>query len=328
MGMELKNPLVPSASPLPEKVENVKKMEDAGASAVVMFSIFEEQFRHEMDELEYHVEEQGAESFPEALSYHPQLDEYRVSTDRYLEIIQKASEAVDIPIIGSLNGTSSSGWIEFAKKIEQAGAKGLELNLYFLATDPTKTGAEIDQMCVNIVKGVKSSIDIPVAVKLSPFFSSTANIAKQLDDAGASALVLFNRFYQPDIDIENRKIARTLSLSNPWEMRLPLRWIGILHGQVNASLAATTGVHSATEIVKYLMAGADVTMSTSALLKNGIGHITTMLKDLEQWLDAHEYGSVEEIKGSMDQGSVSDPAAFERANYIKILEKYKMEYSL
>jgi dihydroorotate dehydrogenase (fumarate) len=278
MGLDLKNPIVPSASPLSEKVENIKKMEDAGAAAVVMFSIFEEQVRQEVETIEDSMVA-GADSFAESLSYFPKLDEYRVATDSYLELIQKASQSVDIPIIGSLNGVSNTGWVDYAKNIEQAGAKGLELNLYHIATDMGQAGSEVEKMYLDVVKSVKAAVSIPVAVKLSPFFSSTAHMAKQLDDAGADALVLFNRFYQPDIDIEKREVVPSLQLSTPAEIRLPLRWIAILHGRVKASLGATTGVQSTAEVVKYLMAGADAVMTASAMLKRGIEFIGTLLCD-------------------------------------------------
>ncbi|MBN1270461.1 MAG: dihydroorotate dehydrogenase-like protein [Kiritimatiellae bacterium] len=327
MGLKLKNPIVPSASPLSEKVENIRKMEDAGAAAVVMFSVFEEQVRHEIEALEHHLTA-GSESFAEALSYFPPIGEYRTGTDAYLEIIREASAAVDIPIIGSLNGISKSGWVDFAKDIEKAGARGIELNVYHIPTDPAQTGGEIERMYVDIVRAVKNAVKVPVAVKLSPFFSATANMAKQLEEAGADALVLFNRFYQPDVDIENRSVASTLALSTPDEVRLPLRWIAILHGRIQTSLGASTGVHSANEVIKYLMAGADAVMTTSALLKRGIGFISTLVSDLQNWMETREFESVRIMKGSLSQKAVSHPGAFERANYIKILEKYKSEYSL
>lgn len=327
MGLELKNPIVPSASPLSEKVDRIKQMEDAGASAVVMFSIFEEQVKHDAAVLEQGLSA-GTESFAEALSYFPAAADYRVGPEKYLDLIRKAVEAVDIPVIGSLNGVSQEGWIGYAKQIQAAGASALELNVYHIPTDPDQTGALVEQMYVDVLKAVKAAVTIPVAIKLSPFFSSMANAAQRFDKAGADALVLFNRFYQPDFDLETMAVAPTLNLSTPEEMRLPLRWIAILYGKIGASLAATTGVHGATDAAKYLLAGADVTMVTSSLLKKGIGHIKTLLEDLQTWMDAHDYDSVQQMKGAMSQKSVADATAFERANYIKILEKYKGEYRM
>lgn len=327
MGLDLKNPLVPSAGPMSESAELVKRMEDAGAAAVVMFSIFQEQVQHEQETLHY-LTTAGSESFAEALSYFPEYETYRFQTDDYLDLLQKTTEATDIPILGSMNGVMKAEWIEFAKKIQQTGVKGIELNLYNLATDPNRSGSDIEDSYAAIVKAIVDAVDIPVAVKISPFFSSTANMAQRFQNAGAKALVMFNRFYQPDIDIEKRELLSTLELSTPAEMLLPLRWIAILRGKVDMSLAATTGVHSAQEIVKYIMAGADVTMTTSALLKNGLDHIKTMLSELESWMDNREYESLDQIRGCMSHKSVSNPAAFERANYIKILEKYKNEYTL
>jgi dihydroorotate dehydrogenase (fumarate) len=327
MGMELQHPIVVSASPLAESVDNIKRMEDAGAAAVVMFSLFEEQLRHESAALE-HLMEAGTESFAESLSYFPEIDDYHVGPDRYLDILRRASEAVDIPIIGSLNGVTSEGWIDCAKQMQQAGAKGIELNIYYIPADLNLSGREVEQRYLEVLKAVKSAVSIPVALKLSPFFSSIGQMAKQFDEAGADALVLFNRFYQPDFDLDKLEVVPNLNLSTPNEIRLPLLWIAILYGRVKASLAATRGVHSATEVVKYLMAGADVVMTTSALLKNGIGFLTTLLNDLKAWTEQKGYVSVKQMKGSMSQKNVADPTAFERANYIKILESYKNPYLL
>ena len=327
MGLELKNPIVPSASPLSESVDGIKRMADAGAAAVVMFSLFEEQLQQE-EATETARLSAGTESFAESLSYFPKVDDYRVGPEQYLEIINKASQSVDIPIIASLNGVSSEGWIGYAKKMQDAGAKGLELNIYHIPTDPKLSGAKVEKMYLETVKAVTGSVTIPVAVKVSPFFSSMANMARKLKSAGADALVLFNRFYQPDFDLDHLSVVSNLNLSTPDEIRLPLRWIAILHGRVKVSLAATSGVQSVQEVVKYLLAGADVTMTTSALLKKGVGYITTLLEDLQSWMEEHEYESVKQMKGSMSQKSVADPTAFERANYIKILEKYKGEYHL
>lgn len=327
MGLKLKNPIVPAASPLSEKVENIKRLEDAGAAAVVMFSIFEEQIEKEAWLVESRLTA-GTESFAEALSYFPAADQYRVQPDRYLDIVSKAVEAVDIPIIGSLNGISHEGWVEYARKIQQAGAAAIELNTYYIATDASVPGAQVEQMYLDVLRAVKSAVTIPVAVKISPFFSSLANMAQRFANAGADALVLFNRFYQPDFDLDALTVTPLLNLSTPEEIRLPLRWIAILYGKVSCSLAATTGVHSATEAAKYLLAGADIVQITSVLLKKGIPYIGTLLRDLEKWMQSKEYTSVKEMKGALSQKSVADAAAFERANYIKILEKYKGEFRL
>ncbi|MFH0952825.1 MAG: dihydroorotate dehydrogenase-like protein [Verrucomicrobiota bacterium] len=327
MGLQLRNPIVPSASPLSENLDGIKRMADAGAAAVVLFSLFEEQLKHE-EAAEQAALAAGTESFAEALSYFPKVSDYRVGPEQYLDLIHQASQAVDIPILGSLNGVSSEGWIGYAKKMQDAGAKGLELNIYYLPTDPKLSGAKVEKKYVEIIKAVKASVTIPLAVKLSPFFSSMANMARKLKGAGADALVLFNRFYQPDFNLDDLSVSSTLNLSTPEEMRLPLRWIAILYGRVRVSLAATTGVHGVQEVAKYLLAGADVVMSTSALLKKGVSHITTLLENLDNWMEEHEYASVKQMKGAMSQKSVADPAAFERANYIKILEKYKGEYHL
>ncbi len=325
LGLKLKNPVVPSASPLSQHLDDIRKMEDAGAAAVVLFSIFEEQIRHDEEALD-HLLTAGNESFAEALSYFPDAGEYKVGADAYLELIRKAREACDIPIIGSLNGVSDSGWTDYAKKIEEAGAHAIELNVYYIATDPGQDAAQVERMTLDAVRAVKSAVGIPVAVKLSPYFSSMAHMARQVAEAGADGLVLFNRFYQPDFDLDTMEVLSDLHLSTPGEIRLPLRWIALLHGKVQASLAGTTGVHSGREVVKYLLAGADVAMTTSALLKNGIGHIRTLLAELEAWMGKHEYDRVAAMKGAMSQHAVENPGAFERANYIRILEDYKGRY--
>jgi dihydroorotate dehydrogenase (fumarate) len=322
MGLPLKNPVVASASPLSDSVEKIKRMEDAGASAVVMFSIFEEQLRQEAAVMEYALTS-GTDSFAEALSYFPPVEDYHISPDRYLKIIERASRECQLPIIGSLNGITNEGWVNYARSIQQAGARGLELNIYWIPTDPRMTGAEVEQHYLDIVKAVKGAVSIPVALKLSPFFSSIGNFATRVDQQGIDALVLFNRFYQPDFDIEEREVVPQLNLSTSYEIRLPLLWIALLHGRVKCSLGATRGVHSATEVIKYLMAGADVTMTTSALLQNGIDYLRTLVGDLAAWMESHEYDSVTQMKGCMSQQHVEDPSAFERANYIKTLENYK-----
>jgi len=321
MGLKLKNPLVPSASPLTAEVDSIARLAEHGAAAVVLHSLFEEQIRHEAAELE-HLTTQGTESFAESLTYFPRMEEYRHGPEEYLELIEKAKRAVDIPVIASLNGVTVGGWIEYAKKIEQAGADGIELNVYYVATDPQQTGVQVETLYVNILKAVKAAVRIPVAIKLSPYFSSMAAMARRLDEAGADALVLFNRFYQPDINLERLEVVPDLVLSTPFELRLPLRWIAILHGHVRASLAATTGVSSARDVVKLLMVGADITQMCSVLLRKGARELATIRHDLEAWLEENEYSSIEQLKGSLSQRSCPDPAAFERANYMKTLNSY------
>ncbi|MDZ7290864.1 MAG: dihydroorotate dehydrogenase-like protein [candidate division KSB1 bacterium] len=321
LGMKLKNPLVASASPLSRTIDNIRKLEDAGASAIVLFSLFEEEILHETRELD-HFLTYGTESYAEALSYFPQPEEFYVGPEGYLEHIRQARAAVDIPIIGSLNGVSTGGWINYARKIEAAGANAIELNIYYIPTDPALSGNDVEGMYLDTLKAVKASVKIPVALKLSPFFSAMVNMARRFDAAGADALVLFNRFYQPDIDLEQLEVVPNIILSTPHALRLPLRWIAILYGQVKADLAATSGIHSAQDVLKALMAGAKVTMMASALLHNGIGHVRQILRDMEIWMEEHEYESVRQMQGSMSQKSVAEPAAFERANYIKALQRY------
>ena len=325
MGMKLKHPIIASSSPLSGSVAGVKRLEDAGASAVVLFSLFEEQLKHESAALE-HFMTAGTESFAESLSYLPEIDDYTVGPDTYLDLLRRSSEAVDIPVIGSLNGITNSGWIEYAQLMQQAGAKGIELNIYYIPADLTTSGRAVEERYIEIVKAVKASVTIPVAVKLSPFFSAIGSMTKALDDAGADALVLFNRFYQPDFDLEKLEVAPNLNLSTADEIRLPLLWIAVLYGKLRASLGATRGVHTPIEIVKYLMAGADAVMTTSALLKNGIDYLGTLRNGLQTWMEMNQYHSVTQMKGSMSQQNVADPTAFERANYIKTLESYKSDY--
>ncbi len=325
MGLELRNPLVASSSPLSEDVANIRQMEDAGAAAVVMFSLFEEQIRHE-EEAMTHLTSYGADSFPEALSYFPAVEEFQIGAEQYLDLIRRAREAVDIPVIASLNGLTNEGWIDYAKRMEEAGASAIELNVFYIPANIEITGREVEQRYVDIVRHVKGAVEIPVALKLSPFFSAFGNMACRLDEAGADALVLFNRFYQPDFDIERLEVSLSLELSEPSEIRLPLAWIAMLRGRVRASLAATRGVHSAAEIIKYVMAGADAVMTTSALLKNGIGYAERLLHDVEEWMGARGYASIEQMKGSMSEQNVADPTAFKRGNYVRILEQYKSAY--
>ena len=322
LGLRLKNPIVPSASPLSRTLDGIKRLEDAGAAAIVMYSLFEEQIHHEAAELEHYLS-YGTQSFAEALSYFPETAEYNLGPEEYIEHIRKAKEAVDIPIIGSLNGISTGGWIQYARKIQDAGADALELNVYYIPTDAKLAGEVVEQRYLDVLKAVKSTVTIPVAMKLSPFFSSMANMAARLDAAGVNGLVLFNRFYQPDLDIDALDVVPNVTLSTSQAVRMPLRWIAVLFGKIKASLAATSGVHSAQDVVKLVMAGADVTQMCSALLLHGPGRITEVLEELDRWLIEHEYVSLKQMRGSMSQKSVADPSAFERANYMKALNRYK-----
>lgn len=314
--------MVPSASPLSRSIDGIKELEDAGAAAVVLYSIFEEQFSHEARELA-HFLSHGTESFAEAITYFPKPDEFNLGPEEYLELIAKAKKSVDIPIIGSLNGYSTGGWISHAKRMQEAGADALELNVYYIPTDPSRSGDEVENMYIDILKAVKKSVKIPVAMKMSPYFSSFAHMAKRLDEAGADALVLFNRFYQPDIDLEKLEVVPNVTLSTSNSIRVPLRWIAILYGHVKADLAATSGIHTADDVLKMLMGGASVTMLCSSLLRNGPRHITTILNNLKQWMEEREYVSVCQMRGSMSQRSVAEPAAFERANYMKAINRYR-----
>ncbi|KYC52050.1 MAG: dihydroorotate dehydrogenase 2 [Candidatus Methanofastidiosum methylothiophilum] len=322
MSLKLKNPLVSAASPLSEKLDNIKMMEDSGIAAVVFHSLFEEQLNSEAEASQY-FSDQGTESFAEALSYFPKLTDYVLGPDEYLQMIAKAKAAVDIPIIGSLNGFSSGGWVRYAKDIQSAGADALELNIHFIPTDPAINGTQIEERYFSVLKRVKENVHIPVAVKLSPYFSSFPHVARKLAETGADALVLFNRFYQPDLDLENLQVAPNLVLSSSLENRLTLRWIAILYSRVGANLAAMTGIHNVWDVVKMIMAGADVTMMCSALLLNGIDHARIVLDDLKQWMDKHEYASIQEMRGILSQKSCPHPEAFERANYMKVLQSYR-----
>ncbi len=321
MGMDLASPLVVSACPLSKKIDNIQKMADAGAGAVVLWSLFEEQIEHEARELEYYFQH-GAERFAESLTYFPRTGEFITGPEEYLEHIRKAKAAVDIPIIASLNGISAGGWTEYAKKMEDAGADALELNVYYIPTDPMLPGEHVEKVYTMVLQSVKESVSIPVAMKLSPYFSSTANMLTKLDKAGTDALVLFNRFYQPDIDVQELEVKPSLSLSNAWEMRLPLRWIAIMFNKVSASLAATTGIHTGEDAAKMIMAGADVTMMTSALLRNGIDHLKVVRDGLTAIMEAKGYDSVQEMRGVLSQANCPEPAAFERANYMKTLQSF------
>jgi dihydroorotate dehydrogenase (fumarate) len=321
MGLSLKSPIVPSASPLSGDIGNIRKMEDAGAAAVVLQSLFEEQIAFEAEELSYHLEH-GTESFAESLDYFPKAEECDFGPSEYLEHIRKIKQAVKIPVIASLNGVSAGGWTDYARKMQDAGADALELNVYFISTDPDWSGEEIVHLYVNALKAVRASVRIPVAMKLSPYFSSLPNTAKRLADAGANGLVLFNRFYQPDFNLDDLEVVPNLVLSSPHSIRLPLRWIAILFGKVDVSFAASTGIYDATDVLKVIMAGADAAMMCGALLKNGIGHIKTVLDGMKAWMDEHEYESVKQMRGILSQKSCPEPAAFERANYMKALKSY------
>jgi len=322
LGMDLKNPVVHSASPLAEDMNKIRQMEDAGVAAIVMNSLFEEQFKFESQELQHHLTH-GTESYAESLTYFPDLNDYVIGPDEYLERVREAKSAVPVPVIGSLNGVTDGGWIDCAKGIEEAGADALELNIYFLTTQLDVTGAKIEENYLDIVKTVKSTISIPVAVKMNPFFSSIANMAKRLDDAGADGLVMFNRFYQPDINLEDLEVRPNVILSTPHAMRLPLRWIAILYGRLKTSLAATSGVHTGEDVLKMIMAGADVTMLCSVLLRDGVGAITKILNDMTRWMETHEYDSIQMMKGSLSHKNCEDPGAFERANYVKALRQFQ-----
>ncbi len=324
LGLSLRNPIVPSASPLTHTLDSIRRIEDAGAGAVVMHSLFEEQITHESRELD-HFLSYGSESFAEALSYFPEADEYVVGPGEYLEKIRRAKEAVAIPVIGSLNGVSSGGWISYAREIEQAGADALELNIYYLPTDPRIPSYNIEQMYLDVVGEVAWSVSIPVAVKIGPYFSSLARMAQRLTEVGGKGLVLFNRFYQPDFDLETLEVVPHLVLSTPFEMRLPLRWVALLSGRVQADFAITSGVQSYEDVLKGLMAGANVMMMASELLRHGLGRIGEILEAMQRWMTDHEYESVRQLQGSMSQRHVAEPAAFERANYMKVLQSWQTD---
>lgn len=320
LGLKLRTPLVPAASPLSEDIDTIEQMQAAGASAVILYSLFEEQLRQDSAELAQHLEH-GTFSTPEALTYFPEPEEFRLGPEEYLEHIARAKKAVDIPIIASLNGSSAGGWTQYAKGIQEAGADALELNIYYIPTDLDQTSVQIEQNYLDILKAVKSVVTIPVAVKLSPFFTNFANMAKRLDVGGADGLVLFNRFYQPDIDLENLEIRPNILLSTPMAMRVPLRWIALLYGKLNANLAATSGIHRASDVLKVLMAGADVALLCSALIRHGVRQIGVIERDLVAWMEEHEYRSVAQLKGSLSQKNCPDPSAFERAQYMRAISQ-------
>lgn len=316
LGMKLRTPLVASASPLSQDLGNIKRMEDAGASAIVLYSLFEEQLIREQEELHHHLT-YGVESFAEAITYFPEPEKWKFSSEHYLEHLHQAKQSVNIPLIASLNGDSLGGWTKFARQLEQAGADAIELNIYAIPTDMDMPGSAVEETYIEIVKAVKSVVSVPIAVKLSPFFSNMANMAKRFDEAGANALVLFNRFYQPDIDLEELEVVPNVLLSTPQSLRLPLRWIAILYHRIKADLAATSGVHRAEDALKLLMVGANVTMMASALLRNGIEHLRKVEQDMVDWLEAHEYHSVKQLQGSMSQVKGNGSSAFERAQYMR-----------
>ncbi len=323
LGLDLRNPLVSAASPLADSLDNIRRMEDAGAAAVVLHSLFEEQLRLERMELHHHLTA-ATESFTEAQSFFPEPSEFSLGPEEYLEHIRRAKAAVKIPIIASLNGASEGDWTDCARKMQAAGADAIELNVYFIPADMDLDGARVEQTYLNILKAVKGAVKIPVAIKLSPFFSNMANMAKRLDQAGADGLVLFNRFYQPDIDLDSLEVQPHVLLSTPQALRLPMRWIAILHGKLRASLAATSGIHHAPDVIKMLMVGADVTMLCSTLLKNSIEYLRVIEQGMRTWMEEHEYESVRQMQGSLSQARCSDPTAFERAQYMRVLQSYQV----
>lgn len=324
LGMALKNPVVASSSPICKTLDGIRKLEDAGAAAIVLHSLFEEQLTLESHDLDHHLW-QGSETYAESLSFFPELQDYNLGPEGYLEHLRKAKEAVSVPVIASLNGISTGGWVRYARHMQEAGADAIELNMYFLPTDPNLTGAAMEDIYVDLVRAVKAEVRVPVAVKVGPYFSAMANMARRLEEAGADALVLFNRFYQPDIELESLEIVPNLHLSDSHELRLRLCWTGILYGKVNLDLAVTGGVHTAHDALKCMMAGAKAAMMTSALLKRGPGHIRTVLSDIAEWMEERDYESIDQMQGSMSQQAVPEPMAYERANYIKVLSSYSLK---
>jgi dihydroorotate dehydrogenase (fumarate) len=323
MGLKLKNPLIVSSSPFTEKVENAQKLEEAGIAAVVMHSLFEEQITRQSMELD-HFLNSGTESFSESLSYLPNMGRYSMDPDNHLEQLRRLKKALHIPVIASLNGVSSGGWTHYAQKIEQAGADALELNIYYLPTDTKMTSAELEDNYVKLVKDVRQKVKFPLAVKLSPFFTALPNLANRLADAGANALVLFNRFYQPDIDLESLEVVSNLVLSSSPEMRLPLRWVAILYKRIKVDFGLTSGVQTTQDALKAILVGASAVFMASAILKHGTERITKMLSEMQTWMKEHEYDSLQQMVGSVSQSAVKDPAAYERANYMKVLGSYSL----
>ena len=321
MGLELTSPIVASASPLNARIENIVALAEHGAGAVVLPSIFEEQIEAEGAEL-LRQTSVGSNSAPEARSYFPNLEQYVVGTERYLDLIRRARASVDVPIIASLNGATGRGWVTYAKEIEEAGASAIELNVYFIPADLTLGALDVETRYEEIARSVAESVNLPIAVKLSPYFSALGGVARRLEKAGADALVLFNRFYQPDIDLDDLSLRHDLELSHANEIRLPLLWIALLAGNVNLSLAATTGVQTANEIVKYILSGADVVMTTSALLRNGVEYMAALVDGLQFWMESHGFRSVEAMRGIFSHTRLPDPSLFERANYVHVLQTY------
>lgn len=323
LGLNLKSPLLASASPLCESVDNIKRLEDHGIAAVVLPSLFEEQLELESMSVDSDLA-RGSDSFPESANFFPDLQTYNLGPDGYLELIRHAKEAVDIPVIASVNGISSGGWLQYGRLMEEAGADAIELNIYSIVTDPAVSGAEVEKNYIELVRHLKKSLRIPLAVKLSPFFSAPANMGVRFDEVHADGIILFNRFYQPDFDIEQLVVAPSLVLSRPEELLLRIHWAAILYGHVKADLGITGGVHTSKDVIKCVLAGAKVAFMTSALLRNGVQHAAYVLKELSRWLDEHEYTSVQQMCGSMSHGSVPDPTAFERGNYMKVLSSYTL----
>jgi dihydroorotate dehydrogenase (fumarate) len=322
LGLTLKSPIVASSSPLSQNIDSIKRLEDAGAAAVVMYSLFEEQITFDSFYVDYYLN-RGIESYPESLSYFPEMQSYNAWPDEYMNLIRRAKEAVDIPILGSLNGVSLGGWIDYAGMIEDAGADALELNVYFVPTDVNLTGEEVEYVYLDLLQEVRRTVSIPVAVKLSPHFSSIPNMSARLVEAGANGLVFFNRFYQPDLDLETLQVVPRVVLSNSSELRLPLRFVAILYERLLVDFAITTGIHTSEDVLKGLMAGAKVTMMASELLRNGIKRIGQIQEEMRRWMEEHEYRSVGQMIGSMSQKNCAEPAAFERANYLKTLASYQ-----
>ncbi|RMD51170.1 MAG: dihydroorotate dehydrogenase-like protein [Candidatus Thermofonsia bacterium] len=323
LGMELKSPIVPSASPLSRDLGTLRQMEDAGAGAVVLYSLFEEEINMESQTLDRYLTE-GVESYSEALSYFPEALSYEaVGPDKYLSHIRQAKKALSIPVIASLNGVSTGGWIRYAKEIEEAGADALELNVYYIPTSLDMTSELVEKLYLDVLRDVKESVSIPVQMKLNPYFSALGHMARRLENAGADGLALFNRFYQPDLDLENLEVVPNLKLSRSDDLRLPLRWIAILYGRIHTDFALTSGVHTSVDALKGIAAGATVVNMASELLRNGVGRISEILAEMEAWLEEKEYESLDQLRGSLSQQNVTSPAAFERANYVRVIRSFE-----
>ncbi len=323
LGLDLNSPIVASASPLCESVDNLRRMEDSGIAAVVLPSLFEEQLQLDSLSLDEDLS-RGNESFAESPNYFPSMQSYNLGPDGYLELIRRAKRALAIPVIASLNGVSDGGWVHYARLMQEAGADAIELNLYGLVTDPRVSSSQVEQNYCELLSRVKASVTIPVAVKLSQFFTALPYVAQRLDESGADALVLFNRFYQPEFDLESLEVVPCLTLSNSQELLLRLHWIAVLCGRVKCSLAVTGGVHNAGDVLKSIMAGANVAMMTSALLRYGIEHVQLVLGDLKKWMTEHDYQSIRQMRGSMSHRSAARPDVFERVNYMKVLSSYTL----